>query len=403
VRRLRLLTAGESHGPALVGVLEGLPAGLPISPRGVDRDLQRRQHGYGSGRRMQIERDRVVWQAGLRYGRTLGSPLGFLVENRDWKNWTDRMSVEPIPEARRPKKITRARPGHADLPGAIKYDSDDIRSVLERASARSTVTRAVAGAVCRQLLAAVGVRIWSYVDQMGPIRAFPQAASSLDCVPASWWKADLAHPTPLRCPDPEAEAEMIRAVDAAKEAGDSIGGSFVVVAEGLPVGLGSMAEWDTRLDAALAQALMGIPAVKGVEVGMGFGVVSRLGSEVHDVVDPSLPAWGRRTNNAGGIEGGMSNGEPVVRRVAVKPIATLRHSLPSVDLLSGESSRAHIERSDVAIMPRAAIVGEMMAALALADSLLVSFGGDTLGDLRAAVARRRRRSRGPRDSRDPRA
>jgi chorismate synthase len=396
MRRLRLLTAGESHGPGLVGVLEGLPAGLPISTRGVDRDLRRRQHGYGSGRRMQSERDHVIWQAGLRYGRTLGSPLGFRVENRDWVNWTDRMSVEPIPESRRPKKITRARPGHADLPGAIKYDSDDIRSILERASARSTVARSVAGAVSRQLLAAVGVRIWSYVDQMGPIRAFPHTQSSLACVPADWWKADLADPSPLRCPDPEAEAAMIKAVDEVNEAGDSIGGSFVVVAEGLPVGLGSMAEWDTRLDAALAQALMGIPAVKGVEFGMGFGVVSRRGSEVHDVVDPALPGWARRTNNAGGIEGGRSNGEPLVARVAVKPISTLRHSLPSVDLLSGESSRAHIERSDVAIMPRAAIVGEMMAALVLADELLVSFGGDTLADLRAAVARRRRRSRGPR-------
>ena len=396
MRRLRLLTAGESHGPALVGVLDGLPAGLPISTRGVDRDLRRRQHGYGSGRRMQIERDHVEWQAGLRYGRTLGSPLGFRVENRDWVNWTDRMSVEPVPAARRPKRITRARPGHADLPGAIKYDSDDIREILERASARSTVARSVAGAVCRQLLTQVGVRIWSYVDQMGEVRAFPQADSSLECVPPDWWRQDLADPSPLRCPDPEAEARMIAAIDEVNEAGDSIGGSFVVVAEGLPVGLGSMAEWDTRLDGALAHALMGIPAVKGIEVGMGFGVADRRGSEVHDLFDASQPGWRRQTNRAGGIEGGMTNGEPVVLRAAVKPISTLRRSLPSIDMLTGEASRAHIERSDVAIMPRAAIVGEMMTALALADTLLVSFGGDTLGDLKAAVARRRRRSRGPR-------
>lgn len=398
MRRLRLLTAGESHGQALVGVLEGLPAGLPISTRLVDRDLRRRQHGYGSGRRMLIERDRVQWMAGLRYGRTLGSPLGFLVENRDWASWTDRMAVEAVSAERRPKKITRARPGHADLAGAIKYDSDDMREVLERASARSTAARAVAGAVARQLLGAVGVRVWSFVDQLGAVRAFPDAASALECVPPDWWRSDLRAPSPLRCPDPEAEARMLAEIDAVKTAGDSIGGSFVVVAEGLPMGLGSDAEWDTRLDGALAQAVMAIPAVKGVEIGLGFGVVTRRGSEVHDVVEPGGAGWARRTNNAGGIEGGMSNGAPVVARAAVKPVATLRRSLPSVDLLSGESAPAHIERSDVAILPRAAIVGEAMIALVLADELLATFGGDTLGDVRAAVARRRRRSRGPKRS-----
>ena len=395
MRRLRLLTAGESHGPGLVGVLEGLPAGLRVSTAGVNRDLQRRQHGYGSGRRMQIERDRVEWMAGLRYGRTLGSPLGFMVENRDWKNWTDRMAVEMVPADRRPKPITRARPGHADLAGAIKYDTDDMREVLERASARSTAARAVAGAVARQLLAAVGVRIWSFVDQLGPVRAFPSASTVLERVPEDWWRQDLNAPSALRCPDAEAEAKMLAIIDAVKEAGDSIGGSFVVVAAGLPMGLGSDAEWDTRLDGALAQAVMAIPAVKGVEIGLGFGVVSRRGSDVHDVVVPGGSGWSRQTNNAGGVEGGMSNGAPVVVRAAVKPVATLRRSLPSVDKVSGESDRAHIERSDIAILPRAAIVGESMVALILADELLATFGGDTLGDVRAAVARRRRRSRGP--------
>jgi chorismate synthase len=391
MKRLRLLTAGESHGPGLVGVLEGLPAGLAISTRLVNRDLRRRQHGYGAGRRMQIERDRVQWVAGLRYGKTLGSPLGWLVENRDWPNWTDRMSLEPIAADRRPAPVTRTRPGHADLAGAIKYDTDDVRDVLERASARSTATRAVAGAVCRQLLARAGVRIWSFVDQLGPIRAFPDAEEPMTAMPIDWWRTDLAHPSPLRCPDPDAEARMLAEIDRVREAGDSIGGSFVVVAEGLPIGIGSTSEWDTRLDGALAAATMAIPGVKGVEIGLGFGVVARRGSEVHDVVDPAASGWQRLTNRAGGLEGGMTNGEPIVVRAAVKPVSTMRRPLASVDL-RGTPSPGHIERSDVSILPRAAIVGEGMLALVLADELLATFGGDALGDVLAAVRRRRRRS-----------
>ena len=394
MRRLRLLTAGESHGPGLVGVVEGLPAGMRVSTRLVDRDLRRRQHGYGSGRRMQIERDRVRWTAGIRHGRTLGSPVGFIVENRDWPNWSERMSVEPIPAARRPKPITLPRPGHADMAGALKYDTDDIRNVLERASARSTVSRVVAGSLCRQLLAVCGVRIWSFVDQLGPIRAFPEADDPLAAIPPDWVERDLAEPSPLRCPDPDAERAMLAAVDAAKEGGDSIGGSFVVVAEGVPIGLGSSSEWDTRLDGQLAGASMAIPGVKGVEIGLGFGVVERPGSLVHDALDPAGGGWQRRSNRAGGIEGGISNGEPIVVRVAQKPVSTLRKPLDSVDLVSGEPGRAHIERSDVTVLARAAIVGEAMVALVLADALLTSFGGDTLGDIRAAVQRRRRRIAG---------
>jgi chorismate synthase len=393
MRRIRLLTAGESHGPGLNGIMEGLPAGMRVSTRLVDRDLKRRQHGYGSGRRMQIERDRVRWTAGIRYGRTLGSPIGFAVDNRDWKNWTDRMSVEPIPAGRRPKPITRARPGHVDLAGALKYDTDDVRDVLERASARSTAVRVVAGALARQLLAGCGVQIWSFVDQLGPIRAFPDADDVLAAIPADWLVRDLADPSPLRCPDPDAERAMLTEVDAAKEAGDSIGGSFVVVADGAPIGLGSSSEWDTRLDGLLAGATMAIPGVKGVEIGMGFGVVGRRGSAVHDVVDAAAGGWRRATNRAGGIEGGISNGEPIVVRAAQKPVSTLRTPLPSLDLATGEPGRAHIERSDVTVLARAAIVGEAMIALVLADELLYSFGGDTIGDLRAAVARRRRRTR----------
>ena len=398
MRRLRLLTAGESHGPEMSGILDGLPAGLRVSTALVDRDLARRQHGYGSGRRMLIERDRVEWTAGLRYGRTLGSPLAFTIRNLDWPNWTEKMAPEPIPASQRPRPITLARPGHADLVGAIKYDTGDIRDVLERASARSTAPRVAAGAVCRQLLAVAGIRIWSFVDQLGPIRAFADRDDPLEAIPADWPDRDLAAPTPLRCPDPQAEARMRAEVDAVIEAGDSIGGSFVVVAEGVPIGLGSNAEWDERLDGALGAAVMGIQAVKGVEIGLGFGVVGRRGSQVHDEVDPEVSAWGRRTNRAGGIEGGMSNGAPIVVRAAVKPVATLRHPLDSVDLATGQPGRAHIERSDVAILPRAAIVGEAMVALALADALLTSFGGDSIGDLRAAVRRRRARSSGPRNA-----
>ncbi len=392
MRRLRLLTSGESHGPGLSGILEGLPAGMRVSTRGVDRDLARRQHGYGSGRRMQIERDRVRWTAGIRYGRTLGSPVGFSVENRDWANWTERMAIEPIAADRRPKPVTRARPGHVDLAGALKYDTDDVRDVLERASARSTTPRVVAGSLARHVLGMTGVRIWSFVDQLGPVRAYPDADDPLSRIPADWPDRDLREPSPLRCPDPDAEALMLAEVDRAKEAGDSIGGSFVVVAERVPIGLGSSSEWDTRLDGLLAGAVMAIPGVKGVEIGLGFGVVDRRGSAVHDVVDADDRGWARETNRAGGIEGGISNGAPIVVRAAQKPVSTLRTPLPSVDLATGDTGRAHIERSDVTVLARAAIVGEAMVALVLADELLYSFGGDTIGDLRAAVARRRRRT-----------
>lgn len=396
MRRLRFLTAGESHGPALSGVLEGLPAGMRVQTKLVDLDLRRRQHGYGSGKRMQIEQDRVQWTAGIRYGRTMGSPVGFTVANRDWVNWTDRMSIEPIPVARRPKVISRARPGHIDLAGALKYETDDIRDVLERASARSTAVRTVAGSLARQLLALCGARIWSFVDQVGPHKAFPDVDDPLTCVPDGWFEADLREPSPLRCPDPAAEALMLAEIDAARDTGDTVGGTFRVVVEGLPIGLGSSAEWDTRLDGQLAGAVMAIPAVKGVEIGLGFGVVPRRGSAVHDVIEPGAASWGRLSNNAGGIEGGVSNGQPIVIRAAVKPISTLRSPLPSVDMGSGEVGRAHIERSDVTILPRAGVVGEAMVALVLADALLTSFGGDSVGDLLAAVRRRRRRTAGPR-------
>jgi len=306
------------------------------------------------------------------------------------------MSVEPIAASRRPRAITLARPGHADLAGAIKYDTSDIRNVLERASARSTAPRVAAGAVCRQLLAACGVHVWSFVDQLGPVRAFGGVDEPGSLVPEGWVEQDRREPTPLRCPDPAAEAAMMAEVDAAIADGDSIGGSFVVVAEGMPIGIGSNAEWDRRIDSAVAAALMGIQAVKGVEIGLGFAAAGRRGSEVHDEVEPGTPDWRRKSNRAGGTEGGMTNGAAVVARVAVKPVSTLRKPLDAVDLATGEVRRAHIERSDVAILPRAAVVGEAMLALALADALLADLGGDAMGDVRAALRRRRRRSAGPR-------
>jgi chorismate synthase len=377
------------------GILEGLPAGMRVSTAIVDRDLRRRQHGYGSGRRMQIERDRVTWTAGIRYGRTLGSPVAFTVENRDWENWQRQMAVEAPSADGRSKPITRARPGHVDLAGALKYDASDIRDVLERASARSTAPRVVAGSLARQLLGACGVRIWSFVDQVGAVRAFPGEEDPLTAIPPDWPARDLRTPSPLRSPDPDAERAMQAAIDEVREAGDSIGGSFVVVAEGVPIGLGSSAEWDTRLDGELAGALMAIPAAKGVEIGLGFGVVSRRWSQVHDVVDDRGADWSRVTNRAGGIEGGISNGEPIVARVAIKPVSTLRDPLPGVDVESGELGRAHIERSDVSILPRAAIVGEAMVALILADALLVTLGGDSISDVLAALRRRKRRTARP--------
>jgi chorismate synthase len=263
---------------------------------------------------------------------------------------------------------------------------------MTSATSSSAPPRVVAGSLARQLLATTGVRIWSFVDQLGPVRAYPDAEDPLACIPADWPDRDLHDPSPLRCPDPDAETRMLEEVDRAKEAGDSIGGSFVVVAERVPVGLGSSSEWDTRLDGLLAGAVMAIPGVKGVEIGLGFGVVDRRGSSVHDVVDPTGGGWARASNRAGGVEGGIRNGEPIVVRAAQKPVSTLRKPLPSIDLASGDVGRAHIERSDVTVLARAAIVGEAMVALALADELLYSFGGDSIADLRAAVARRRRRT-----------
>ncbi|NLD73171.1 MAG: chorismate synthase [Chloroflexi bacterium] len=362
---LRFLTAGESHGPCLTAIVEGLPAGLPLEPGDVDAELARRQAGYGRGDRQKIERDAVRLLAGLHAGHTIGAPLAMLIANRDYENWRER--VEPA--------WTRPRPGHAELAGATKYGLDDLRLVAERASARTTAAQVAVGAVAKVLLREVGVRVSSYVQSIGDVTA---DVAGLDLRERLRRAAD----SDVSCPDPAAAAAMRQAIDAAREAGESLGGIIVLVALGLPVGLGSHAHWDRRLDGRLAQAVMGIQAIKGVEVGPAFENATLPGTRVHDALYPDAggrPA--RRTNRAGGLEGGMTNGEPLVLRAAMKPIPTTVSPLPTVDLATGEATETQYQRSDVCAVPAAAIVGEAMVAWVLAQALLERYGGDTLDDL----------------------
>jgi chorismate synthase len=383
---LRFLTAGESHGEALVAIVDGLPAGLALSREQIDAQLRRRQAGYGRGRRMTIESDTVEILSGVRHGVTLGSPVALLIRNRDWLNWQWTMSVERQPPesaggARR-APVTRPRPGHADLAGAIKYGHSDLRNVLERASARETAARVAAGTCARVLLERVGIRIASHVTAIGEVCADRSVSPPFDSIVA------VADDDMVRCVDPALAARMVAAIDEAKAAGDTLGGVFEVVATGVPPGLGSYAQWDRRLDARLAQALMSVPAVKAVEIGNGVSAAKRLGSQVHDPIlpaaDPERPdRLKRTTNHAGGLEGGVTNGEDVRATGYLKPIATLMSPLPSVDLATGREAPATIERSDACAVPAAAVIGEAVVALVLADALLESFGGDTVD----AVAR----------------
>ena len=383
---LRFTTAGESHGPALVAVLEGMPAGLSLSTDDIDRQLARRQQGYGRGRRMQIEKDEVELLAGVRAGETIGSPIALLIRNRDWKNWQDVMNPalndgEAAGAARR-RAVTRPRPGHVDLSGLLKYDRADARDVLERASARETTARVAVSAVCRKLLEQFGVRIGSHVVHLGGVDARPPATIPDDLNAAS-------DPSPLRTLDPEAEREMITRIDEAKRAGNTLGGICEVICDGLPVGLGSHVSWDRKLDGRLAGALMSIPAVKGVEIGMGFAGARLPGSEVHDEIDwdgngrPTTGNVRRRTNRAGGLEGGITTGEPLVIRVAKKPIATLMRPLGTVDLATGGPAAAVAERSDVTAVPAMGVIAEGMVALVVAEAFLEKFGGDSVGETRA--------------------
>jgi chorismate synthase len=381
---LRYLTAGESHGRALVAVLEGLPAGVPLTSAEIARELARRRLGYGRGKRMRFEEDRLEVLGGLRHGSTLGSPLAVRIDNSEWPKWTEVMSPDPVqdPEAVRTGKgvpLTRPRPGHADLTGMQKYGFSEARPVLERASARETAARVAAGAAAKALLGQVGVTVLSHVVRLGPV------ASRSRAVPTS---ADLPEidASPVRCLDGEAEGRMAAAVDAAKAAGDTLGGVFEVVAHGLPPGLGSYVQWDRKLDARLAGALMSIQAIKGVEVGDGFAGAARPGSRAHDAIVPGAgPGVGRprrRTGRAGGIEGGMSTGETLRVRAAMKPLSTLVRALDTVDLATGTRARAVVQRSDVTAVPAAGVVGEAVVALVLADALLEKTGGDSLPEVR---------------------
>lgn len=392
--RLRFLTAGESHGRGLGVILEGIPAGLPVSVEAIATDLARRQRGYGRGARQAIEQDRAEIVAGVRHGHTIGSPILLTIANRDWENWTRVMQVEALSDAeaaelaalaeggnKRARPVTRVRPGHADLAGAVKYGFTDVRNVLERASARETTARVAAGAVARAFLERLGVDVWSFTAEVGGI-----AVDRSRCTRS---RAE-SEASPLRCPDPEAEALMIARIDEARTAGDTVGGVLEVVATGVPVGLGSYVQWDRRLDAALAAAVMSINIIKGVEFGLGFEQTRRLGSEVHDVIEgrDAGGAWTHRTNNAGGLTGGISNGEPIVVRGAVKPISTLARPLPSADLITGGPvEQAHYERSDISVVPAAGIVAEAMVALTLADFVLDKFGGDSVDETADNLAR----------------
>src|SRR3989475_884391 len=373
----RFTTAGESQGRGVVGILEGIPAGLPVSAADVDVELKRRMGGYGRGARMKIESDRIEWLAGVRAGETLGSPIAMLVWNRDWEHWQDVMAPEadatPDPQGRR-RQVTRPRPGHADLAGSLKYDRTDARDILERASARETVARVACGAVCKKLLREFSIDIGSHVAELGGVVAKVGAKHAAP-LPANM--NAVADQSPVRCLDKDAEAEMIRRIDAAKAAGDTLGGIVEVIALGVPVGLGSHVSWDAKLDGRLAQALMSIPAVKGVELGLGFEAARRKGSEVHDEI---LPGFSRATNRAGGTEGGMTTGEPLVARVAMKPISTLMAPLRTVDLKTGGPAQAQAERSDVTAVPAMGVIAEAMLALVLAQALLEKFGGDALSE-----------------------
>ena len=393
---LRFSTAGESHGKALVTIVEGLPSGLPVTAEWVDRELARRMQGYGRGARMKIERDRIEWLSGLRAGETLGSPVAMLIPNRDWANWEDVMAYEAAEttgELRR-RRVTRPRPGHADLAGVLKYDRVDARDILERASARETTARVAAGALAKRLLDEFGVEIGSHVTSLGGILV----ARREPPVPLN----ESSDRSEVRVLDPAAEAEIIRRIDGAKQAGDTLGGEVEVIARGVVVGLGSHVSWDRKLDGRLAGMLMSIPAVKGVEIGMGFEAARRPGSQVHDAIEggESLPraeggagmsgrggrdprgGFHRPTNNAGGLEGGITTGEPVIVKLGMKPISTLMSPLPTVDLASGQPAKAVSERSDVTAVPAMGVIAEALVALVLADAMLEKFGGDSLGEMR---------------------
>jgi len=374
---LRFTTAGESHGRTLVAIVEGMPAGLPVDVTAIDRELERRQFGYGRGGRMKIEQDQVELLSGVRHGLTLGSPIGLLIKNKDWQNWTDVMDTAPndIP-AEKSRRVSRPRPGHADLAGGQKFDARDLRNILERASARETAARVACGALAKQLLAAFGIEIRSHVIQLGGIPEKPLELSWTDI-------SKISDDAPLRCGDAELQQRMVELIDARREAGDTVGGIFEVVARGVVPGVGSHTAWDLKLDGRLAQAIMSIPAVKAVSIGAGTEASALPGSEVHDEIayNNETKEFIRNTNRAGGLEGGIANGEEIRIRGHLKPLSTLRRPLRSVDIDTKNEQTAAFERSDITAVPAAGVIGEAMMGLTLAAAMREKFGGDSIGEM----------------------
>ena len=375
LKRLQFLTAGESHGKGLLGILDGIPAGLEISEDYIDEQLKRRQMGHGRGGRMKIEKDHGEIWSGVRHGKTLASPIGILVQNLDWKNWTEKMSITPVDKE--VKEVTLPRPGHADLAGVQKYGFTDIRNVLERSSARETTMRVALGSVCRKLLEEVGIHIASRVVQIHNVID----TDKVDCeIKELNSKVDRS---PVRCINKAIETQMINVIDAAKQSGDSVGGIFEVIASGVPYGLGSFTQWTEKLQARISAMMMSINAFKGIEIGSGFRSAAKFGSEVHDEIGHDGKKFTRYSNNAGGIEGGMSNAQPIVLWMSMKPISTLIKPLRSIDVITFEKKKAHKERTDACAVPAASIIAESMLCITLADALLEKFGGDSIEQLKA--------------------
>ena len=375
LKRLQFLTAGESHGKGLLGILDGIPAGLEISEDYIDEQLKRRQMGHGRGGRMKIEKDHGEIWSGVRHGKTLASPIGILVQNLDWKNWTEKMSITPVDKEI--KEVTLPRPGHADLAGVQKYGFTDIRNVLERSSARETTMRVALGSVCRKLLEEVGIHIASRVVQIHNIID----TDKVDCeIKELNSKVDRS---PVRCINKAIETQMINVIDAAKQSGDSVGGIFEVIATGVPYGLGSFTQWTEKLQARISAMMMSINAFKGIEIGSGFRSAAKFGSEVHDEIGHDGKKFTRYSNNAGGLEGGMSNAQPIVLWMSMKPISTLIKPLRSIDVITFEKKKAHKERTDACAVPAASIIAESMLCITLADAILEKFGGDSMEQLKA--------------------
>jgi chorismate synthase len=418
---LRYITAGESHGRALIGIIEGIPSGISLSKKDIDRDLKRRQGGYGRGGRMKIESDHAEIMSGVRWGKTIGSPISILVENKDWYNWKEVMSsdnpslppvskvIPPHPPLEKGGLVTRPRPGHADLSGAVKYDHHDIRNILERSSARETAMRVALGAVAKKFLSEFDIKIGSYVIQVGKIQDARYKMQDTRSEKELLKTCEKAEKSPVRCPDEETSKKMIVLIEKAIKEGNSLGGIFEVFVTGAPVGLGSHVQWDRRLEGRLAHALMSIQAIKGVEVGLGFEMGRKFGSEVMDEIfykaeniehvpphpplakgenrggnisELGITGFYRKTNYAGGIEGGITNGMPIILRAAMKPIPTLRKPLRSIDIITKEPVEAAYERSDVCAVPAAGVIGEAMVALTVADAFLEKFGGDSIAETR---------------------